>query len=203
MTLQNKTEKAIDDLLLNLEQLPGIGPKSASRIAYYLLNEKGDGAINLAHSIENVKNTVHFCKNCFNYSVDELCDVCSNASRNHKQICVVPKPKNIPPIERSGAYSGIYHVLGGQLSPMDGIGPDDIRISELLKRLSKEDVDEVIIATDPNIEGETTAHYIANKIADFDIKISRLAQGIPYGGELEFTDEMTLAKSIDDRRDFI
>ena len=196
------TEGTIDNLLGELEKLPGIGPKSASRIAYFLLNENRDCAVSLADSIKDVAENVHFCKECFNYAKEELCEVCADPARDHSVVCVVPEPRNIPPIERTGSFKGVYHVLGGDISPLDGVGPDDIRISELLKRVRKGGIEEVIIATDPNIEGEATANYIAKKLANFKVKVTRPARGIPYGGELLFADEMTLGQAFVDRRAF-
>ena len=196
------TEGIIDNLLGELEKLPGIGPKSASRIAYYLLNEQRDGAVKLADSIKDVAENVNFCKDCFNYAKEELCEICADRARDHSIVCVVPEPRNIPPIERTGSYKGIYHVLGGDISPLDGIGPDDVRIAELLTRVRKGGIDEVIIATDPNIEGEATANYIDNKLANFNVKVTRPARGIPFGGELLFADEMTLGQAFVDRRSF-
>jgi recombination protein RecR len=199
--MQN-TEGTIDNLLGELEKLPGIGPKSASRIAYYLLNEQKDDALKLAESIQDVAENVHFCKECFNYAKDDLCEICDNPARDHSIVCVVPEPRNIPPIERTGAFKGVYHVLGGDLSPLDGIGPDDLRIKELIYRVRKGVISEVIIATDPNIEGETTANYIAKKLDNFKVKVTRPARGIPFGGELLFADEMTLGQALQDRRGF-
>ena len=197
-----KCEKSIDNLLEQLEKLPGIGPKSASRIAYFLMNDKCGDAKLIAESILDVKENVTFCKTCYNYSRKDECEICADPLRDHSKICVVAQPKNIPVIERTGAYRGVYHVLGGELSPLDGVGPDDIRIDELLSRVRDGEVAEVILATDPNIEGETTANYIAKKIAQVNrsASVTRLARGIPFGGEIEFADEMTLAQAIDDRR---
>lgn len=196
------TEGTIDNLLGELEKLPGIGPKSASRIAYYLLNDQRDDALKLADSIKDVAENVHFCKNCFNYAKQDLCEICENPARDHAIICVVPEPRNIPPIERCGSFKGVYHVLGGDISPLDGVGPDDLRISELLSRVKRGGIEEVIIATDPNIEGETTANYLAKKLSNFDVKVTRPARGIPFGGELLFADEMTLGRAFEDRRNF-
>ncbi len=191
--------KTIDNLLNELEKMPGIGPKSAQRIAYWILSTDSENANNLASTIYEVKSKVHFCKNCFNYAQDELCEICSNPQRDSSIICVVAEPRNIPPIERTGAFKGLYHVLGGEVSPLDGIGPEDIRISELVAKLSDNTIKEIIIATNPNIEGETTASYIARQLENFDIKITKLASGIPVGGDLEYTDEVTLSRAIEDR----
>lgn len=196
------SEKSIEELLLNLEKLPGIGPKSATRIAYFLLNETNGTSISLADAIREVKENVHFCKLCFNYSRDDLCEICGNESRDKSIICVVPEPRNIPPIERTGAFRGIYHVLGGVIAPLDGIGPDDLRINELIERARSDSPNEVIIAMDPNIEGDATSNYLCNLLSTTGVKVTRLARGIPFGGELEFADEMTLAQAFDDRRSF-
>lgn len=192
---------AIQKLLDELERLPGIGPKSAQRIAYWILNEDRVDATRLAQAIIEVKDTVHFCSRCFNYAQDELCDICASSKRDQNIICVVSEPRDIPPIERTGTFSGVYHVLGGALSPLEGIGPDDLHIAELLARLNNPSVAEVILATNPNIEGETTASYLARLIKPLGVKVSRLASGLPVGGDLEFADEVTLGRAIEARRE--
>lgn len=192
---------AIQKLLDELERLPGIGPKSAQRIAYWILNEDRVDATRLAQAIIEVKDTVHFCARCFNYAQDELCDICSSSKRDQNTICVVSEPRDIPPIERTGSFSGVYHVLGGALSPLEGIGPDDLHIAELLSRLNDPEIKEIILATNPNIEGETTASYLARLIKPLGIKVSRLASGLPVGGDLEFADEVTLGRAIEARRE--
>lgn len=192
---------AIQKLLDELERLPGIGPKSAQRIAYWILNEDRVDATRLAQAIIEVKDTVHFCSRCFNYAQDELCDICASSKRDQNTICVVSEPRDIPPIERTGTFSGVYHVLGGALSPLEGIGPDDLHIAELLARLNNPSVAEVILATNPNIEGETTASYLARLIKPLGVKVSRLASGLPVGGDLEFVDEVTLGRAIEARRE--
>lgn len=192
---------AIQKLLDELERLPGIGPKSAQRIAYWILNEDRVDATRLAQAIIEVKDTVHFCSRCFNYAQDELCDICASSKRDQNTICVVSEPRDIPPIERTGTFSGVYHVLGGALSPLEGIGPDDLHIAELLARLNNQSVAEVILATNPNIEGETTASYLARLIKPLEVKVSRLASGLPVGGDLEFADEVTLGRAIEARRE--
>lgn len=192
---------AIQKLLDELERLPGIGPKSAQRIAYWILNEDRVDATRLAQAIIEVKDTVHFCSRCFNYAQDELCDICASSKRDRNTICVVSEPRDIPPIERTGTFSGVYHVLGGALSPLEGIGPDDLHIAELLARLNNPSVAEVILATNPNIEGETTASYLARLIKPLGVKVSRLASGLPVGGDLEFADEVTLGRAIEARRE--
>ena len=192
---------AIQKLLDELERLPGIGPKSAQRIAYWILNEDRIDATRLAQAIIEVKDTVHFCARCFNYAQDDLCDICASPKRDQNTICVVSEPRDIPPIERTGTFSGVYHVLGGALSPLEGIGPDDLHIAELLARLNDPTISEVILATNPNIEGETTASYLARLIKPFGVKVSRLASGLPVGGDLEFADEVTLGRAIEARRE--
>ena len=192
---------AIQKLLDELERLPGIGPKSAQRIAYWILNEDRVDATRLAQAIIEVKDTVHFCARCFNYAQDELCDIWASSKRDQNTICVVSEPRDIPPIERTGTFSGVYHVLGGALSPLEGIGPDDLHIAELLARLNAPSISEVILATNPNIEGETTASYLARLIKPLGVKVSRLASGLPVGGDLEFADEVTLGRAIEARRE--
>ena len=144
---------------------------------------------------------MHFCARCFNYAQDDLCDICASPKRDQNTICVVSEPRDIPPIERTGTFSGVYHVLGGALSPLEGIGPDDLHIAELLARLNDPTISEVILATNPNIEGETTASYLARLIKPLGVKVSRLASGLPVGGDLEFADEVTLGRAIEARRE--
>ena len=191
---------SIQVLLDELGRLPGIGPKSAQRIAYWLLNAERDQALRLADAIVQVKDSVHFCERCFNYAQDDLCEICASPSRNAATICVVSAPHDSPPIERTAVFQGVYHVLGGALSPMEGIGPDDLRISELMARLADGTVTEVILATNPNVEGETTASYLARLIKPLGVKVTRLASGLPVGGDLEFADEVTLGRAIESRR---
>ena len=155
----------------------------------------------MAQAIIEVKDTVHFCARCFNYAQDDLCDICASPKRDQNTICVVSEPRDIPPIERTGTFSGVYHVLGGALSPLEGIGPDDLHIAELLARLNDPTISEVILATNPNIEGETTASYLARLIKPLGVKVSRLASGLPVGGDLEFADEVTLGRAIEARRE--
>lgn len=144
---------------------------------------------------------MHFCKTCFNYSIGDECEICSDENRDHSKICVVCEPRNIPPIERSFAFDGVYHVLGGEISPIDGIGPEDLNIQALMSRLANSDVSEVIIATNPNIEGETTSSYLVRQIKPLGIRVTRPASGIPVGGDLEFADEVTLGRAFEDRRE--
>lgn len=191
---------AIQKLLDELERLPGVGPKSAQRMAYWILNTDRATALRLAQAIVEVKDTVHFCSRCFNYAEGDLCEICRSTSRNQQLLCVVSEPRDIPPIERTAVYQGLYHVLGGALSPMDGIGPDDLHIAQLMQRLATEDIQEVVLATNPNVEGETTAAYLARLIKPLGIKVTRLASGLPVGGDLEFADEVTLGRALEARR---
>ena len=163
---------AIQKLLDELERLPGVGPKSAQRMAYWILNTDRATALRLAEAIVEVKDTVHFCSRCFNYAEEDECEICRSTSRNRQLLCVVSEPRDIPPIERTAVYQGLYHVLGGALSPMDGIGPDNLHIAELMARLATEDIEEVVLATNPNVEGETTAAYLARLIKPLGIKVT-------------------------------
>lgn len=191
---------AIQKLLDELERLPGVGPKSAQRLAYWILNSDKASVMRLAEALVEVKEQIGFCTRCFNYAEDELCDICSSVRRDKSVVCVVSEPRDVPPIERTGVFSGVYHVLGGALSPMEGIGPDDLHIAELLRRLAAEDISEVVLATNPNIEGETTAAYLARLIKPLGVEVTRLASGLPVGGDLEFADEVTLGRALEARR---
>ncbi|MEE1274472.1 MAG: recombination mediator RecR [Olegusella sp.] len=192
--------RALQRLLDELGRLPGIGPKSAQRIAYYLLEADDEQARRLAHAILDLKRQVHFCPICFNYATRDTCDVCADGSRDRSKVCVVSEPRDVSAIERTGAYHGLYHVLGGVISPMDKIGPDQLHVRELLARLADGEIKEVILATNPNVEGETTATYLARTIAPLGIQTSRLASGLPVGGDLEYADEVTLGRAIEARR---
>jgi recombination protein RecR len=194
----------IQRLLDELERLPGVGPKSAQRIAYWLLNNEAGDARRLADAIVEIKETVHFCSSCFNYAEGDLCPVCAAAShggRDTSIICVVSEPRDITAIERTNEFQGVYHVLGGAISPIDGVGPDQLTVRELLARLANDQVQEVLLATNPNVEGETTAVYLARLIKPLGIKTTRLASGLPVGGDLEFADEITLGRAIESRRE--
>ena len=191
---------AIQNLLDELERLPGIGPKSAQRIAYWILNTDHETALRLSEAIVEVKETVHFCPRCFNYAQGDECEVCASTKRDTSVLCVVEEPRDIPPIERTGVFFGRYHVLGGALSPMEGIGPDQLNIAALMRRLASEDVQEVVLATNPNVEDETTATYLARLIKPLGITVTRLASGLPVGGDLEYADEVTLGRALEQRR---
>ena len=188
-------------LLEELERLPGIGPKSAQRIAYWLLTAETADAERLAFSITEVKRTIHFCPRCFNFAEDDLCNVCADTQRDGTAICVVEEPRDLVAVDRTGEFRGTYHVLQGAISPMDGIGPERLRIRELIDRLASGEVTEVVIATNPNVEGETTALYLARLIKPLGIKVTRIASGLPVGGDLEFADEVTLGRALEGRRE--
>ena len=193
---------SIQRLLNEFERLPGIGPKSAQRIVYWLLNRDSEQVKNLAEAIIDVKDTVHFCTRCFNYAEADLCEICNNVEANKRDasiVCVVSEPRDIAAIERTGEFKGSYHVLGGAISPMEGVGPDDLRVRELLLRLEPQTITEVLLATNPNVEGETTAIYLSRLIKPLGIKTTRLASGLPVGGDLEFADEITLGRAIESR----
>ena len=194
-------DSTLQVLLDELGKLPGIGPKSAQRIAYYLLESDAEESRRLADAILAVKEQVHFCSRCFNYATEDECSICQDPSRDRTRICVVGEPRDVTAIERTGSYDGLYHVLHGVISPMDKVGPEQLRIRELMGRLGSEDIQEVIIATDPNIEGETTASYLARTIKPLGIKVTRLASGLPVGGDLEYADELTLGRAIEDRHE--
>lgn len=198
MYSSSKVQRLLDEL----EKLPGIGAKSAQRIAYWILNSDKAEAIRLADAIVGVKDSIHFCPRCFNYAEGDLCDICTSEKRDHTRICVVSEPRDIPPIERTGAYSGVYHVLGGALSPMDGIYEEDLHIKELIARLADPDIAEVFIATNLDVPGETTASYLARLIKPMGVTVTRFSSGMPVGGEVEFADEVTLARAIESRHAF-
>lgn len=190
---------SIQKLLDEFERLPGVGPKSAQRIVYYVLNTDRASALRLAEAIAEVKDTVRFCARCFNYAEGDVCEICASGKRDRSVICVVSEPRDIPPIERTAVFNGVYHVLGGVLAPMEGIGPDQLHIAELMARLGREEVSEVLLAMNPNIEGETTAAYLARLIKPLGVKVTRPASGLPVGGDLEFADEVTLGRALEAR----
>jgi recombination protein RecR len=193
-------EGVVQELIDELSRLPGVGPKSAQRIAFYLLQTDDDQAIKLANVLREVKERVRFCEVCGNVSEEDRCNICRDNRRNQTMICVVEESKDVQAIERTREYRGLYHVLGGAISPIEGIGPDQLRIKELLTRLSNAQVVEVIIATDPNMEGEATATYIARMLSHLGINVTRLASGLPVGGDLEYADEVTLGRAFAGRR---
>ena len=194
-------EGAIQDLIDALGRLPGIGPKSAQRIAFHILQSDAEVASALVDSIRVVKERVKFCVVCGNVSEEDECRICRDSRRDNTTICVVEESKDVIAIERTREFRGKYHVLGGAISPIDGIGPEQLRIRELMIRLADSGIVEVILATDPNLEGEATATYLSRLIKPMDIKVSRLASGLPVGGDLEYADEVTLGRAFEGRRD--
>ena len=190
---------SIEKLIESFEKLPSIGNKTAIRLAFYMLNTSEEQANEFVKSIQDARKNLKFCSKCFNISDTDPCEICSNAKRDQSQICVVEDVKDVNAIEKNHEFKGLNHVLHGTISPMDGIGPDDIRIKELLARLMDGTVKEVILATNPKVEGEATAMYISKLVKPMGVKVTRLAHGIPVGGDLEYTDEFTLGKALEGR----
>lgn len=182
-------------------RLPGIGPKTAARLAFHVLRMKEDDCIDFAKALVNVKRNLHYCSICCNITDTDPCRICQDKNRDRSVICVVQEPKDLVAMERTREFNGYYHVLHGAISPMEGIGPDEIRIADLLKRLSDEQVQELILATNPNIEGEATAMYLSRLVRSFGLKVTRIAHGLPVGGDLEYADEVTLTKALEGRRE--
>jgi recombination protein RecR len=193
-------EGAIQDLIDELGRLPGIGPKSAQRIAFHIIQSERVDISRLVEVLRTVKEKVKFCTECGNITEDDLCRICRDPKRDQTSICVVEESKDVLTIEKTREFRGKYHVLGGAISPIDGIGPENLRIRELLTRLGASEIQEVIIATDPNLEGEATATYLSRLLKPMGIKISRLASGLPVGGDLEYADEVTLGRAFEGRR---
>ncbi|MGE5894110.1 MAG: recombination mediator RecR [bacterium] len=194
------SQSIIDNLISELTRLPGIGRKTAQRLAFFILSMDDGEARGIAQAILDLKDNARFCSKCFNVTATELCEICSDHKRDRTKICVVEEPSNIVVIERSGVFRGLYHVLLGSLSPLDGMTPDRLKIQELLKRVDNDGVAEVILATNPNTKGEMTAQYVAQLLRDRDVSVTRIAYGLPIGSDIEFADEVTLSKSIEGRR---
>jgi recombination protein RecR len=193
-------EGAVQDLIDELGRLPGVGPKSAQRIAFHLLASDAADVRRLTDALTEVKDKVRFCEICGNVAEDVQCRICRDPRRNPAVICVVEEPKDVVAIERTREFRGRYHVLGGAINPIDNVGPDDLRIAELLTRLADGTVTEVILATDPNVEGEATATYLARLLGPIGLRVTRLASGLPVGGDLEYADEVTLGRAFEGRR---
>lgn len=193
--------KSINHLIQSLRKLPGIGLKTAEKLAYHIIKMPKEEALKIANSIVEVKEKIRLCKKCFNLSEEDLCPICQDKSRDPTIVCVVEEPSNIIPIEKSNEFKGLYHILHGALSPLDGIGPEDLKIPELLERLKRDKVKEVIIATNMDVEGEATALYLAKNIKPLGIKVTRIAYGLPMGTNLDFIDEYTIAKAIEGRKE--
>ena len=197
----NVYEGPVQTLIDELGRLPGVGPKSAQRIAFYLLKADAIDAKRLARAIEDAKDRVAWCRRCYNMSEGELCGFCRDERRDGHVVCVVEDPRDIVAIERTGEFRGRYHVLQGAISPIEGIGPEQLRVKELLGRVSDEGITEVILATNPNIEGEATAMYLARLLKPLGIRVTRIASGLPVGGDLEYADEVTLGRALEGRRE--
>ena len=191
----------IANMAAELNRLPGIGKKTAQRLAYHVASMPLEDVRSLAVALWEGRKAIRFCEICGNYSASEKCAVCADSSRHNGQICVVRDPRDVAAIERMHEYHGVYHVLHGTLSPMDGIGPDQIHVRELISRLDAEKVEEVILATNPDVEGEATASYLARLLKPMGVRCTRIAHGLPVGGDLEYTDEVTLQKALEGRRD--
>ena len=191
----------VENLISELMRLPGIGRKSAQRLAFFIMGMPGHEAVSIADAIIRLKEKARFCKHCFNISEEEICSICSDPRRNHEKICVVEEPSNLIVIENTKVYNGLYHVLLGALSPIDGITPERLKIYELGQRVKEGNISEVIIATNPNTKGETTAQYIAQMLRPLGVTITRIAYGLPIGGDIEFADEVTLSKSLEGRKE--
>jgi recombination protein RecR len=191
----------VQDLIDELGRLPGIGPKSAQRIAFYLLKLPAEDALRLANVIIEVKDKVSFCTRCFNVAQGEECDICLDARRDVTLLCVVEEPRDIVALEKTHDFRGRYHVLQGAINPIEGVGPDQLRIRELIRRLGEEDIAEVILCTNPNLEGDATAMYLTRQLRPLGIKVTRLASGLPVGGDLEYADELTLGRALEGRRE--
>ena len=191
----------IETMAAELHRLPGVGQKTAMRFAYYIASMPLEDVRSLSVALWEGRKAIRFCNTCGNYSTGDSCPVCASAERHNGQICVVRDPRDVAALERMHEYRGLYHVLHGTLSPMDGVGPDDIRIKELLARVASEEVREVILATNPDVEGEATAAYIARLLKPMGIRCTRIAHGVPVGGDLEYTDEVTLFKALEGRRE--
>jgi len=191
----------IQDLVDELGRLPGIGPRSAQRIAFHLLEADRDSALRLAQAIAEVKDRIRLCEQCFNVAETDLCTICADERRDRSVICVVEDPRDIVAVERTREFHGTYHVLGGALSPIDGVGPEQMRVRPLLVRLGTQTVTEVVLCTNPNLEGEATAMYLARLLSPLGLKVTRIASGLPVGGDLEYADELTLGRAIEGRRE--
>ena len=193
--------RPVERLITELSKLPSIGPRSAQRIAFHIIRGRQEDAFGLAEALREVKERIKPCRRCFNLTETEECEICRDARRDQSAICVVEDPYDIGPIERTGEYRGLYHVLGGALSPLDGIEPEDLRLAELLARIAKEEVKELVIATNPNATGEATAMFIAQEVKDLPVRVTALASGLPVGGDLEYADEVTLGRAFAGRRE--
>lgn len=187
---------AVENLIDEFRKLPGIGPKSAKRIVYFLLKQSGEDIENFSRALIDLKDKVRFCSECFNISEDDICPICSDSDRNTKIICIVEKISDVAVIEETGQFAGIYHVLGGLLSPIENIGPEEIRIPKLIERIKTLGIREVVLALNPTVEGDSTATYMNKVLKQFDLKITKLASGLPVGGDIEYADQVTLGRAL-------
>lgn len=194
--------KSVERLIRELAKLPGVGEKSAQRLAFYLINSSEQDLQDLADSLLSIKDNIHECPNCFSITDQDYCTICSDPNRNKKVICVVENTRDLYALEKTHEYQGLYHVLGGVISPLEGIGPKDIHAKELIERLKDLSIEEVIMATNPSPEGEATAMYLRNLISPAGIKVTRLAKGVPIGADMEYVDEITLSKALEGRHEF-
>lgn len=197
----NILPKPVEKLINEFARLPGIGPKTASRLTFYLLRAGDEQAAELAAALEALKSTTQICSICFNITEDDPCPVCSDPNRNQGTLCVVEEPLDVVAIERSRAFDGRYHVLHGVISPVEGVGPDDLKIAELVRRMESEEFEEIIIATNATLEGDSTALYLQRRLSPYGVRLTRLARGLPVGGDLEYTDEITLGRALDGRQE--
>lgn len=193
---------SIQNLIKNISRLPGIGEKTAERLALHILRGSRQEAQQLAHSIQSVKDKVRLCTRCFALSDGDMCGICSDPARDPSFLCVVEQPADMVAVEKSGAFRGMYHILSGALSPMNGIGPEDIRVRELITRVEEVQVKEVVLATSTNVEGEATASYLAQILAKYQVKVTRIASGVPMGGDLKYVDQVTLKRALETRHAF-
>ena len=191
---------AVQTLIDELGKLPGVGPKSAQRIAFHLVKLAEEDAIRLSTAIREAKEKVRFCEKCFNMSDEAICEICADSRRDPTQVCVVEEPRDIVAVERTQEYKGFYHVLQGAINPIDGIGPEQLRVKELLARLQEDPISEVLLCTNPNIEGEAPAMYLARLLEPLGVSVTRIASGLPVGGDLEYADELTLGRALEGRR---
>ncbi len=195
------TPEAVTRLVAEFSRLPGIGPKTASRLTYYLLRAPVEQVRSLGEAVSQLRERIRFCSRCFNITETDPCPICTDGRRDQHAVCVVEEPLDVLAIERTGEYGGLYHVLHGAISPVDGIGPDDLRMHELVERVRTGAISEVILATNPSLEGEATAMYVRRQLLPFQVRVTRLARGLPVGGDLEYADAITLARALEGRQD--
>jgi recombination protein RecR len=198
----NVIPDSIQNLIDEFAKLPGIGPKTAQRLTFYLLRKPDKSSKDLGKAADELKGGIKYCEICKNFTDQDICAICADTGRDNETICVVSEPLDVVALEKTHSYTGKYHVLGGVISPVDGIGPDELFIAELVKRVKAGGIKEIILATNPNLEGETTSLYIVKALSGVDVKITRLAHGLPMGGDLEYADEITLSRAIEGRRDY-